>query len=250
MIVDSNVILFGLYRSALRAFKRRVAYANANFDRILHWVYLAFKVLTSHIYCIFIVCFWTMKILFMLNYLKDMVGWRTSSIRRQHELPKVKLSHSNLFQRWHFFLAQFLTLIFFFIHFHLQSNLLVIDEKYPHIVHVKQETFDDVHNNASSAAEDQNIDLEGLSNFFLADLCLIKLWPRCWGCCGHWVYPMFKSNLILKGHKCSICVDSMVSKLTLLSVCHFHEIANQLSYECTRQLWCFLVSVSHIHIWT
>ncbi|KAL6191618.1 hypothetical protein ACLB2K_038008 [Fragaria x ananassa] len=87
MVNDSDDLKF---ISALRAFKRRVAYANANFDH--------------------------------------MVGWRTSSIRRQHELPK--------------------------------SNLLVIDEKYPHIVHVKQETFDDVHNNASSAAEDQNIDLE------------------------------------------------------------------------------------------
>ncbi|XP_062195561.1 uncharacterized protein LOC133898821 [Phragmites australis] len=54
------------FRSALRSFKRRVAYANANFDH--------------------------------------MVGWRTSSIRRQHELPK--------------------------------HRLLVRDEKYPHIVHV------------------------------------------------------------------------------------------------------------------
>ncbi|XP_061993044.1 uncharacterized protein LOC133710919 [Rosa rugosa] len=87
MVNDSDDLKFV---SALRAFKRRVAYANANFDH--------------------------------------MVGWRTSSIRRQHELPK--------------------------------SNLLVTDEKYPHIVHVKQETFDDIHNNASSAAENQNIDLE------------------------------------------------------------------------------------------
>ncbi|XP_050373130.1 uncharacterized protein LOC126790822 [Argentina anserina] len=87
MVNDSDDLKF---ISSLRAFKRRVAYANANFDH--------------------------------------MVGWRTSSIRRQHELPK--------------------------------SNLLVIDEKYPHIVHVKQETFDDIHNNALSAAEEQNIDLE------------------------------------------------------------------------------------------
>ncbi|KAL6644710.1 hypothetical protein ACP70R_016318 [Stipagrostis hirtigluma subsp. patula] len=61
------------FRSALRSFKRRVAYANANFDH--------------------------------------MVGWRTSSIRRQHELPK--------------------------------HRLLVRDEKYPHIVHVdKGVTYD------------------------------------------------------------------------------------------------------------
>ncbi|GLT29030.1 hypothetical protein SLA2020_048440 [Shorea laevis] len=67
MVNDSDDLKF---ISALRAFKRRVAYANANYDH--------------------------------------MVGWRTSSIRRQHELPK--------------------------------SSLLVIDEKYPHIVYVEQET--------------------------------------------------------------------------------------------------------------
>jgi len=60
------------FRSALRSFKRRVAYANANFDH--------------------------------------MVGWRTSSIRRQHELPK--------------------------------HRLLVRDEKYPHIVYVEKEVAD------------------------------------------------------------------------------------------------------------
>uniref|UniRef100_A0ACD6AKM9 Uncharacterized protein n=1 Tax=Avena sativa TaxID=4498 RepID=A0ACD6AKM9_AVESA len=63
MVDDCDDIKF---RSGLRSFKRRVAYANANFDH--------------------------------------MVGWRTSSIRRQHELPK--------------------------------HRLLVCDEKYPHIVHV------------------------------------------------------------------------------------------------------------------
>lgn len=88
MVHDSEDLKFV---SALRAFKRRVAYANANFDH--------------------------------------MVGWRTSSIRRQHELPK--------------------------------SNLLVTDDKYPHIVHVKRETFEDIHNNASSStAESPKIDLE------------------------------------------------------------------------------------------
>ncbi|WVZ92655.1 hypothetical protein U9M48_038702 [Paspalum notatum var. saurae] len=66
MVDDSGDLQF---RSALRSFKRRVAYANANFDH--------------------------------------MVGWRTSSIRRQHELPK--------------------------------HRLLVRDEKYPHIVYVEKE---------------------------------------------------------------------------------------------------------------
>lgn len=64
MVNDSKDIKF---ISALGSFKRRVAYANANYDH--------------------------------------MVGWETSSIRRQHELPK--------------------------------SNLLSEDEKYPHIVYVE-----------------------------------------------------------------------------------------------------------------
>ncbi|KAI3801659.1 hypothetical protein L1987_29769 [Smallanthus sonchifolius] len=66
MVNDSKDIKF---ISALGSFKRRVAYANANYDH--------------------------------------MVGWKTSSIRRQHELPN--------------------------------SNLLSEDEKYPHIVYVEQD---------------------------------------------------------------------------------------------------------------
>ncbi|RYR66922.1 hypothetical protein Ahy_A03g013113 isoform D [Arachis hypogaea] len=57
-----------------------------------------------------------------------MVGWRTSSIRRQHELPK--------------------------------SNLLVIDEKYPHIVYVEGENANDGRNKASSYVGAQAVDLE------------------------------------------------------------------------------------------
>ncbi|XVF34265.1 hypothetical protein REPUB_Repub18cG0044500 [Reevesia pubescens] len=76
--------------SALRAFKRRVAYANANYDH--------------------------------------MVGWRTSSIRRQNELPK--------------------------------SNLLVIDETYPHVVYVERETTNKIQNEAFSIAGDQTSDVE------------------------------------------------------------------------------------------
>ncbi|XP_028796010.1 putative lipase YOR059C, partial [Neltuma alba] len=89
MAGDSDDVKF---ISALRAFKRRVAYANANYDH--------------------------------------MVGWRTSSIRRQHELPK--------------------------------ANLLVVDEKYPHIVYSEGETVKDDHNpnKASSAINDQSTDLE------------------------------------------------------------------------------------------
>lgn len=87
MVDDSEDLKF---MSALCAFKRRVAYANANFDH--------------------------------------MVGWRTSSIRRQHELPK--------------------------------SNLQVIDRKYPHVVHVKGGTVDDISNKESTNAGGQTIDLE------------------------------------------------------------------------------------------
>ncbi|XP_059637137.1 uncharacterized protein LOC132279227 [Cornus florida] len=87
MVNDSDDLKF---MSALRSFKRRVAYANANYDHV--------------------------------------VGWRTSSIRRQHELPK--------------------------------SNLLVKDEKYPHIVYIEPETTEDIHNKAISMVEKQAKDLE------------------------------------------------------------------------------------------
>ncbi|KAF5749443.1 Alpha/beta-Hydrolases superfamily protein isoform 1 [Tripterygium wilfordii] len=86
MVKDSDNLKF---ISALWAFKRRVAYANANYDH--------------------------------------MVGWRTSSIRRQHELPK--------------------------------SNLLVADDKYPHIVYVERETKCITYN-SGCVVEDQTIDLE------------------------------------------------------------------------------------------
>ncbi|PSS21071.1 Lipase [Actinidia chinensis var. chinensis] len=85
MVNDSNDVKF---MSALRSFKRRVAYANANYDYV--------------------------------------VGWRTSSIRRQHELPK--------------------------------SNLLVKDEKYPHVVYVDRESMEKIHNGTSSMVEKQASD--------------------------------------------------------------------------------------------
>lgn len=66
-------------RSALRAFKRRVAYANANYDRIL---VESINYISSFLD---LLC----KIMLTFTNLEDMVGWRTSSIRRQHELPKV-----------------------------------------------------------------------------------------------------------------------------------------------------------------
>ncbi|WCJ42404.1 alpha/beta-Hydrolases superfamily protein [Euphorbia peplus] len=87
MVNDSDDLRF---ISALRAFKRRVAYANANFDH--------------------------------------MVGWRTSSIRRQNELPK--------------------------------PNLLATDEKYPHIVYVEQQEIESTCNRASTVIRDQATDLE------------------------------------------------------------------------------------------
>ncbi|KAK1276015.1 hypothetical protein QJS04_geneDACA003977 [Acorus gramineus] len=85
MVDDHNDLKF---MSALRSFKRRVVYANANYDH--------------------------------------MVGWRTSSIRRQHELPK--------------------------------HHLLVRDEKYPHIVYIERENPDNIV--GVSRARDQTVDLE------------------------------------------------------------------------------------------
>ncbi|XP_057787743.1 uncharacterized protein LOC131004979 [Salvia miltiorrhiza] len=87
MVKDSADLHF---ISALRSFKRRVVYANANYDHV--------------------------------------VGWRTSSIRRQNELPK--------------------------------ESLLVNDMKYPHIVHVEQGITEDVNSKVSSAVGTQVIDLE------------------------------------------------------------------------------------------
>ncbi|PIN20521.1 putative alpha/beta hydrolase [Handroanthus impetiginosus] len=87
MVNDSDDLHF---ISALRSFKRRVAYANANYDHV--------------------------------------VGWRTSSIRRQNELPK--------------------------------SNLLVNDMKYPHIVHIERGANEDGTSRASSTVGTQVIDLE------------------------------------------------------------------------------------------
>ncbi|XP_048134190.1 putative lipase ROG1 isoform X2 [Rhodamnia argentea] len=88
MVNDSKDLKF---LSALRAFKRRVAYANVNYDQV--------------------------------------VGWGTSSIRRQHELPK--------------------------------SSLLVKDARYPHIVYVEKETPENFQRRASSLVTDKKIDLEG-----------------------------------------------------------------------------------------
>lgn len=48
-----------------------------------------------------------------------------------------------------------------FLFFYFQSNL-VIDEKYPHIVYVEQETMDDIHRKESSVVGGQTMDLEGL----------------------------------------------------------------------------------------
>nr|XP_043620933.1 uncharacterized protein LOC122592706 [Erigeron canadensis] len=90
MVSDSKDIKF---ISALGSFKRRVAYANANYDH--------------------------------------MVGWETSSIRRQHELPN--------------------------------SNLLSEDKKYPHIVYVQQDqpiAAEAVQNETPSAISPEEFDEE------------------------------------------------------------------------------------------
>jgi len=61
-----------------------------------------------------------------------MVGWRTSSIRRQHEL--------------------------------LKYHLLVIDEKYPHIVHIDMGEKDTIQKEASLDAKTIKYNLEGWKN--------------------------------------------------------------------------------------
>ncbi|KAM3269814.1 hypothetical protein P3S67_029720 [Capsicum chacoense] len=87
MVNDSDDLKF---MSGLRSFKRRVAYANANYDHV--------------------------------------VGWRTSSIRRQDELPK--------------------------------SNLQIKDQKYPHIVNIEQETSLAISHKVSSLERKEMADLE------------------------------------------------------------------------------------------
>lgn len=87
MVTDSYDYKF---ISALRSFKRRVAYANTSYDYV--------------------------------------VGWRTSSIRRPHELPK--------------------------------ENLYVKNDQYPHIVYIEPESSEASHFQASSYTQDQKIDFE------------------------------------------------------------------------------------------
>ncbi|KAK6942412.1 protein of unknown function DUF676, lipase-like [Dillenia turbinata] len=87
MVKDSDDLKF---ISALGSFKRRVAYANANYDHV--------------------------------------VGWRTSSIRHQQELPK--------------------------------SNLLAKNEHYPHIVYVERVETGDKHKELSSFVEGEKVDME------------------------------------------------------------------------------------------
>lgn len=93
--------------SGLRSFKRRVAYANANYDHV--------------------------------------VGWRTSSIRRQHELPK--------------------------------TDLLVGDEKYPHIVHVNRETTENIHRGASSSVSKLSTQTNDLEEEMIRGLSQLP-WER------------------------------------------------------------------------
>lgn len=66
-----------------------------------------------------------------------------------------------------------------FYSFICQANLLVIDEKYPHIVYVQGEKVgDEIHNDASSVNGDQAIDLEGIF-FFLFFLIFFNFVKYC-----------------------------------------------------------------------
>ena len=52
-----------------------------------------------------------------------------------------------------------------------QKDLLVGDDKYPHIVHVNRETTDNIQREVSSSVSTQTNDLEGLSNYVL---CILR----------------------------------------------------------------------------
>ncbi|KAI5394681.1 hypothetical protein KIW84_061349 [Lathyrus oleraceus] len=70
------------FMSALRSFKRRVIYSNVGYDRILHmYIFLVIIGALSSLIAFVFIWFSFIKTL-------DIVGWRTSSIRRDNELPK------------------------------------------------------------------------------------------------------------------------------------------------------------------
>ncbi|KAF8689849.1 hypothetical protein HU200_041480 [Digitaria exilis] len=104
----------GKFMSALRSFKRRVAYANVRYDHI--------------------------------------VGWSTSSIRRQHELPKLKLTAS--------------------------------DEKYPHVINVEKGNSEDhLPEDSEEASPVDNLEermIRGLTqvSWERVDVCFHKSWLR------------------------------------------------------------------------
>ncbi|CAN1241842.1 Putative lipase ROG1 [Linum perenne] len=83
------------FMSALRAFKRRVAYSNVGYDHI--------------------------------------VGWRTSSIRRNNELPKAVLEFSNMF--FSFAASQCCHVQLNYVFVVLLQWEECLNEKYPHVVH-------------------------------------------------------------------------------------------------------------------
>lgn len=104
----------GKFMSALRCFKRRVAYANVTYDHI--------------------------------------VGWRTSSLRRQHELPKLKLTAN--------------------------------DEKYPHVINVDKGNLED-HGQEGSVEDSladsyEEVMIRGLTQLAWerVDVCFHKSWLR------------------------------------------------------------------------
>ncbi|AQK41683.1 alpha/beta-Hydrolases superfamily protein [Zea mays] len=107
MVEDHDDLYF---ISALRAFRRRVVYANADCDRIL-----IISAVGNFLYGVHVVCFIVVVYFWLCTSLMDkpdIVGWRTSSIRRNNELPELPVSSS---------------------------------DKYPHIVHEEhsEETDDD-----------------------------------------------------------------------------------------------------------
>lgn len=87
-----NSFFYDHHRSSLASFQSRFLYANMSYDRILPFIY-NFICYSSIPKSKILLRVWTCK--FSLGFL-DMVGWRTSSIRRKNEVVKVNIKKSKL----------------------------------------------------------------------------------------------------------------------------------------------------------
>ncbi|KAH9602359.1 hypothetical protein KSS87_020024 [Heliosperma pusillum] len=76
------------FLSALRVFKRRVAYSNVGYDRIF-LVFLRSDIISTRLqFFLLSMIIFSMFLFSFTEHFKDIVGWRTSCIRRMSELPQ------------------------------------------------------------------------------------------------------------------------------------------------------------------